>query len=278
MSPLKQRMLEDMQLRLSGFSVDWVLLRDAARTLMKAAILIRKRGFQARMEEPEAFLNRMNRLCMKMSHARRKKDAKRARKAVLREMKKLSGIIAAHAERHRELLREHWRLGARQNLRSPKLARSGLGPAAAKALSSPHAGAEFGGQLLLGEAASGVIVDWELVNGHRTPDAKQADTKMLGRSLEWMNGTSQGPAIRQVCGDRGFDSASNREPALLENAGIDSAICPKSPAELDKKMKDPAFAKSQKRRSQTGARIAICKMHWLKPRGEHGVCRRTISG
>ena len=111
----------------------------------------------------------------------------------------------------------------------------------------------------MGEAASGVIVDWELVNGHRTPDAKQADTKMLGRSLERLNGTSQGAA-------------------LLEKAGIYNAICPKSPAELDKKMKDPAFAKSQKRRSQTGARIAICKMHWLKPRGEHGVCRRTISG
>ena len=67
------------------FPVDWVLLRDAARTLMKAAILIRKRGLQARMEEPEAFLNRMNQLCMKMTHARRKKDAKRARKAVPRK-------------------------------------------------------------------------------------------------------------------------------------------------------------------------------------------------
>jgi len=30
-------------------------------------------------------------------------------KGVLREMKKRSGIIAAHAERHRELWREHWR-------------------------------------------------------------------------------------------------------------------------------------------------------------------------
>ena len=56
-------------------------MRDAARTL----ILIRKRGLQARMEEPEAFLDRMNQLCMKMTHARRKKDAKRARKAVLRK-------------------------------------------------------------------------------------------------------------------------------------------------------------------------------------------------
>ena len=79
------------------FPVDWVLLRDAARTLMKAAILIRKRGLQARMEEPEAFLNRTNRLCMKMTHARRKKDAKRARQAVPREMKKLSGNIGASA-------------------------------------------------------------------------------------------------------------------------------------------------------------------------------------
>ena len=90
------------------FPVDWVLLRDAARTLMKATILIRKRNLKVRMEEPEEFLKRMNRLCMKMTHARRKKDAKRARKAVLREMKKLSKIIAVHAERHRDLLEERW--------------------------------------------------------------------------------------------------------------------------------------------------------------------------
>jgi hypothetical protein len=62
------------------FPVDWVLLRDAARTLMKATILIRKRNLRVRMEEPEEFLKRMNQLCMKMTHARRKKDAKRARK------------------------------------------------------------------------------------------------------------------------------------------------------------------------------------------------------
>src|SRR2546423_343689 len=90
------------------FPVDWVLLRDAARTLMKATILIRKRNLKVRMEEPQEFLKRMNQLCMKMTHARRKKDAKRARKAVLREMRQLSKIIAAHAERHRDLLQEHW--------------------------------------------------------------------------------------------------------------------------------------------------------------------------
>src|SRR5205807_4017251 len=90
------------------YPVDWVLLRDAARTLMKATMLIRKRGLKVRMEEPEEFLKRMNQLCIRMTHARRKKDGKRVRKAVLREMKKLSKIIAAHAERHREVLEQRW--------------------------------------------------------------------------------------------------------------------------------------------------------------------------
>src|SRR2546422_517779 len=90
------------------YPVDWVLLRDAARTLMKATMLIRKRGLKVRMDEPEEFLKRMNQLCIRMTHARRKKDGKRVRKAVLREMKKLSKIIAAHAERHREVLEQRW--------------------------------------------------------------------------------------------------------------------------------------------------------------------------
>ena len=272
------------------FPVDWVLLRDAARTLMKATVLIRKRGLKARMEEPGEFLKRMNRLCMKMTHARRKKDAKRARKAVLREMKKRSGIIGAHAERHRDLLREHWPetdlkegearqivqrittvlerlpqavrqaheriIGERQVKSAEKMLSLYEAHAAVYVRGKAGAEVEFGSQLLLGEAASGVIVDWELVGGH-----PQADTKMLGRSLERMKGTSQGLAIRQVCGDRGFDSAPNR--ALLEKDGIYNALCPKAPAELDRRMKDPAFAQMQKRRSQTEARISIFKNAFL---------------
>src|ERR1022692_732142 len=118
------------------FPVDWVLLRDAARTLMKATILIRKRGLKVRMEEPEEFLKRMNQLCIKMMHARRKKDAKRVRKAVLREMKKLSKVIAGHAQRHQDLLEQHWQ------------------------------------ETALKEGESGVIVDWELVCGNPTADTK----------------------------------------------------------------------------------------------------------
>ena len=115
---------------------------------------------------------------------------------------------------------------------------------------------EFGSQLLLGEAESGAIVDWELVCGN-----PRADTKMLGRGLERMKQTSAGQAIGQVCGDRGFDSKANRD--LLENDGIYNGICPKAPAELAKRMKDSAFVALQQRRAQTEARIAIFKNGFL---------------
>lgn len=272
------------------FPVDWVLLRDAARTLMKATLLIRQRNLKVRMEEPEEFLKRMNQLCMKMTHARRKKDAKRARKAVLREMKKLSKIIAAHAERHRDLLEERWQETdfkegeARQVIKRiskvleqlPQAIRQAheriIGERQVKnaekilSLYEEHAGVyvrgkagaevEFGSQLLLGEVESGAIVDWELVCGN-----PRADTKMLGRSLERMKQTSAGQAMGEVCGDRGFDCKANRD--LLEKDGIYNGICPKAPAELTKRMKDSEFVALQQRRAQTEARIAVFKNGFL---------------
>jgi len=272
------------------FPVDWVLLRDAARTLMKATKLIRKRGLKVRMEEPEEFLKRMNRLCMKMTHARRKKDARRVRKAVLREMKKLSKIIAAHAERHLELLEQRWRetdlregearqiagrigsvleqlpaairqaheriIGERQVKNDEKILSLYEEHAAVYVRGKAGAEVEFGSQLLLGESQSGVIVDWELVDGN-----PEADTKMLGRSLERMKQTGVGHSIREVSGDRGFDSKPNRD--LLEKGGIYNGICPKAPTELKNRMKDGKFVELQKRRSQTEARIGIFKNGFL---------------
>ena len=272
------------------YPVDWVLLRDAARTLMKATMLIRKRGLKVRMEEPEEFLKRMNQLCMKMTHARRKKDAKRVRKAVLREMKKLSNIVARHARRHQQLLEQHWqetdlRKGEAQQIidrigvvleQLPEAIRQAheriIGerpvPSGEKILSlyEEHAGVyvrgkagaevEFGSQLLLGESVSGVIVDWELVGGN-----PMADTKMLKRSLDRLKATAAGVAIGAVSGDRGFDSKANRE--LLEAGGIYNAICPKAPVELKQRMKEEQFAQLQRRRSQTEARIAVFKNGFL---------------
>ncbi len=65
------------------FPTDWILLRDAVRTLMKAALLIRREGLRRRMEAPEAFLARMNTLSLQMSQAARRAGSKKARKRVL---------------------------------------------------------------------------------------------------------------------------------------------------------------------------------------------------
>jgi IS5 family transposase len=257
---------------------------------MKATLLIRKHGLKVRMEEPEEFLKRMNQLCIRMTHARRKKDGKRVRKAVLREMKKLSKIIAAHAERHREVLEKRWQetelkegearqileriamvveqlpaairqaheriIGERQVKNEEKILSLYEGQASVYVRGKAEAEVEFGSQLLLGESQSGVIVDWELVDGN-----PQADTKMLRRSLERLKQTAQGQSISAVGGDRGFDSKPNR--AMLEQEGIFNGICPKAPDELKKRMKELQFVELQKRRSQTEARIAIFKNGFL---------------
>lgn len=272
------------------FPVDWVLLRDAARTLMKATILIRDRGLKVRMEDPKEFLKRMNQLCIRMSHARRKKDGKRIRKAVLREMKKLSKVIAGHAERHRALLEKHWQetdlkegearqilerievilerlpyavkqaheriIGERQVSNVEKILSLYEGHAAVYVRGKADAEVEFGLQLLLGELRSGVIVDWELVCG-----LPQADTKMLGRSLERLAGGEHDRTPRQIGGDRGFDSKANR--GKLDQQGIYNGLCPRDPRDLKKRMKEPEFTNLQQRRSQTEARISIFKNHFL---------------
>jgi hypothetical protein len=54
------------------FPVDWVLLCDAVRTLMKGTICIRKAGLKVRMPQaPEDFMRDMNKLCMAMAAQRR---------------------------------------------------------------------------------------------------------------------------------------------------------------------------------------------------------------
>ncbi len=90
------------------FPVDWVLLRDAVRTLMKATKLIRKAGLRQRMAAPEAFLRRMNQLCIAMTQESRRAGGRKARKQVLREMKRLVGTVRDHARRHRDFLAERW--------------------------------------------------------------------------------------------------------------------------------------------------------------------------
>ena len=268
------------------FPVDWVLLRDAARTLMKATVLIRREGLKQRMpQEPLGFLSGMNKLAMAMSANGRRPDAKKQRKRTLRQMKTLEKKIAGHAQAHRDLLAQHWAETALSEKQAQAILRridqvlTQL-PAAVRQAHEriigerpvPHAekilslyepevevlkrgkaGAdvEFGHKLWLGETRAGLIVDFALL-----PDAA-ADSTLVLPAVERLRGPMQIP-LQQVWGDRGLFSQKN-EQALAQHA-VKSGLCPRDPAELQKRLQeDAAFRTGLRRRGGTEARIAIFK-------------------
>ena len=271
------------------FPVDWVLLRDATRTLMKAVTLIRRQGLKNRMSEPAEFLRDINRLSIEMTHTRRRFDSRKARKQVLRRMKKLLKKIDGHAQKHRDLLEREWErtdlseaearviIGRIDGIRAqlPAAIRQAheriIGersvPNKDKILSlyesdlhvlvRGKAGAEveFGNTLLLAEQTEGVIVDWKLIQ-----DQAPADSQMVADSLDRFEQVFDSlPSA--LAGDRGFDSKDNR--SRMEKAGVYNAICPRSVSDLRERMKEEVFVRLQTRRAQTESRIAIFKNGFL---------------
>jgi hypothetical protein len=271
------------------YPVDWVLLRDATRTLMKAVQLIRGQGLRHRMEEPAVFMKRMNRLCIQMTHCPQKTDSKRHRKKVLRKMDKLVGSVARHAKRYRQLLAAQWeqtqwtRAQAEQVLRrldgvlaqlpaARKQARQriiqeqpvanqekilSLYESAIKVVVRHKAGAdvEFGNTLLLGESRQGLIMDWELFEA-----SAPADARLVTRSVERIEQNLQ-IKLKELGADRGFDSASNQQ-RLAEDKTY-NGICPRDPRKLKERMGSWKFVKLQRRRSQTEGRISIVIHNFL---------------
>ena len=271
------------------FPTDWVLLRDGVRTLMKATRLIRQAGLRGRMKAPEQFLRRMNRLSIEMSQQARRAGSKKGRKRVLRQMKKLVGVVRAHARRHRDLLDQRWEqteltrgeaqqilrridgilallpraqkqaheriIGGRQVANDQKIL--SLYDVKVRVIVRGKAGAEveFGNTMLLGENRQGVILDYELFE-----ESAPADSQTLFGSLNriW-DGT--GHRVGGVGTDRGFASAANSR-ALAEGGTFD-ATCPRQPAQLSQRMKDEKFARMQRRRAQTEGRIGILKQGFL---------------
>jgi hypothetical protein len=288
------------------FPVDWVLFRDAARTLLKAIELIRKHGLRHRMEEPGKILATMNHLCMAMSAARRQSDSKKQRKKVLRMMKRLLKVIEGHARRYHRLLDEQWeqtdwtRLQAATVLRRIEAVLNQLPQAVQQAHeriigerqvankdkilslyeSDVHvivrgkAGAEveFGNSLFLAEQRNGFIVDHEL-SQHTSP----GDAKWLAQRIDKLAPQGDPAKLSAVFSDRGFASKSNS--AILEANDIFDGLCPRNPEELCKKMKEEIFATGQKRRAQTEGRVGILKNGFLdagKPRAK-GFAHRQIA-
>ena len=287
------------------FPTDWVLLRDAVRTLMKAVKVIRKHGLKHRMPDPDQFLRDVNRLSIEMSQSRRRPDSVKRRKTVLRRMKRLTRIVKAHAERYSLRLQADWR--RQTDLHEGEMKRivlrmAGIVEQLPAAIRQAHeriiggrkmenrdkilslyepdlhvivrnkadAEVEFGNTLMLAEQADGLIVDWKLEK-----PISPGDIALMQASLTRMR-TVFGRYPASVGADRGFASRASHH--WLEKEGITDAVCPRDPRELTERMKDRQFRSIQKRRAQTEGRIGILKNDFLgRPLRSKGFEHRELA-
>lgn len=274
------------------FPVDWVLLKDAVRTLVQAIVVIRKHGLKLRMPEPAEIVSTINAETMAMSAAsRRKPGGKKARKQILRRMKRICKTVKEHGERYRNALDERWEETdlSRKNAEVILRRMSGIIEKVPAAMKQAHeriigerlvantdkilslyeedihvvvrgkagASVEFGNSLFIAETESGFILDHELRR-----DASPGDGKWVQERFEKMKEASGGE-LYGVIGDRGFDSAKTRK--MLEEDEAFNGICPKSPKELEHRLQeDEVFVGGQKRRAQTEGRIGILKNVFLQ--------------
>ena len=274
------------------FPVDWVLMRDAVRTLVANILTIRRHGLTHRISEPENFLREINALAMGMTGVSRwKAGGKKERKSLFRKMKRLSQVVENHAVRYRNLLDENWsetdltRKGAEVILRGmdnvieqlPQARKQAheriIGgrkvPNGEKILSlyeseihvvnrgKAGASVEFGNSLFLAETCDGLILDHEL---RRT--ATSGDSKWLAERFQLIKEKS-GKPLTGISGDRGCDSKENR--TLFEEENIFNGLCPRDPKELSRRMQtDETFATAVRRRAQTEGRVGILKNVFLE--------------
>jgi len=272
------------------YPVDWVLLRDATRTLVKAVKVIRKHGLKNRMDEPSDFINGMNKLCINMTHTKGKKESKKKSKQIFRIMKKMMKKIALHGLRHQELLESRWQetdlsekeakqiITRIENILTqlPEAIRQGheriIGERLVKdkdkilslydenisvnVRGKAGARVEFGNTLFIAEQIDGVIIDWKMYK-KKAP----SDIKILKKSLERMEKEYDEYRPKSVTTDRGFFSKQNQK--YLEKKEITDYMCPRSVPELNKRLRDSEFCKHQKRRAQTEGRIGIVKNCFL---------------
>lgn len=266
------------------FPTDWVLLRDAARTLMKATLCIRRAGLKQRMpQEPGEFLSAMNKQCMAMSAQRRQKESKRQRKRILRVMKKLANRIGEHAAAHLQALQTrrsetelsigqarvieqriqrvleqlpaaikqaHERIiGGRQVKNADKILSLYDDEISLIVRGKANAEVEFGNKLTLVENRAGLVIDYQLHEGN------PADSNLVPPCVQRLK--ASGLPVTKLWADRGMFSAANE--ALLAANGMNSCLCPRDPQELARRLQEPAVKAGMKRRGGTEARVAIFK-------------------
>ena len=284
------------------FPVDWVLLRDAARTLIQGILLIRKQGLYHRIGDPKSFLTKMNILCIEMTQTRKKKGAQKARKVIYRRMKQLIKVIEQHGRNYVQLLSDRFEetdwseaeaqvvlnrmesvlaqlpaaviqaheriIGNRRVANQDKILSLYEGDVRILVRGKAGAEVEFGNGLYLAEQDDGLIVDWQFIK-----EQPPGDSKLVEESISRI--TQQYGKVFSYATDRGFDSQDNR--LNLEELEIINGICPRSVKLLEQKREDPVFCQLQKRRGSTEARIGIFKNAYLgKPLRSKGFTHRLI--
>ena len=225
---------------------------------------------------------------IEMTHTRRKKGAAKARKKVLRKMKVLLKRVGAHALKHRNLLDVRFKETRFSRARAdqvigrideqlallPEVIEQAHQRIIAGRLVKNHkkilsvyereidvivrgkAGAqvEFGNELFIAESSGGLIIDYMLY-GKRAP----WEGDKLIESVQRQESLGRRQDLEWAVADWGFDGAATRK--ALQREGVSSHICPKSPEELEVRLKEPDFCRWQTRRASTEARIAIVKNH-----------------
>jgi phage host-nuclease inhibitor protein Gam len=226
----------------------------------------------------------MNKLCMAMTAQRRAAESKKRRKAILRQMKKLTKRVQSHAQAHLDELtarrsetdlsegqarviakrlenvieqlpaaikQAHERIiGERQIKNADKILSLYDDHIAIIVRGKAGAEVEFGNKLSLVENKQGLIIDYKL---HRD---NPSDSKLVEPSIDRLKCIMDLP-LKKLWADRGMFSAANE--VMLAAKGIESGLCPRNPQELKEKLAEPGQKEGMKRRGGTEARIAIFK-------------------
>lgn len=278
------------------YPTDWSLLRDGTRSIMRAILVIRKHGLCHRMPAPEKFIAMMNKQAMAMCGASRRGrggDKKRARKKILRAMKKVAKKVMLHGQRYRDLLEKHWEetdlsqkqaqqiidrldrlvkampeaihqaheriIGGRMIANDEKILSLYEPQANVYVRGKSGADVEIGLQMLLTESAEGLIVDCQLVK-----DGVANDSTLLIPAIQRIREVYGDSAAKGVVTDRGFSSKANSE--TLEDMKVMDVTLPRDPKAMEEFLSDPINRKLHCRRAQTEARIGIFKANFL---GDH---------
>jgi hypothetical protein len=250
--------------------VDWVLLRDAIRSIVRSINTIRSHGLKHRINPPDNFLKLANRISinMTMTGSLRKASSKKKRKDLLRDLKNLMKVMERHGVRYIKLLNKAWHksdlskhqaeqisgrlikvidqvddiifqaheriIGERKFKNKDKILSLYEGHVQVYKRGKAGADIEFGIQLFIAETEQGLIANWHLRNA-----APQNDTKFIVGCIEQTEEAGFKP--KYFTGDRGFISKSTEK--CLSEKSVVSYICPKNIITLRKKMAQKRFKK-----------------------------------